>query len=82
MDHESVVGGAAHVELDAVRSQLAGPPEGGERVLALDGGGPAVGDDRGHDGDAVRSLDALGASEKQMQSWVRSELLANAGGSP
>ena len=48
MDHESIVGGAAHVELDAVRAQLARPLEGGERVLALDGGGAAMGDDRGH----------------------------------
>jgi hypothetical protein len=41
-----------------------------------------MGDDRGHDGDAVRSVVALGASEKQMQSAVRSELLANPKGSP
>ena len=45
---------AAHVELHSVGSQLGGPGEGTDRVLVLDRGGPAMGDDRRHAGDAVR----------------------------
>jgi hypothetical protein len=82
MEHEPVVGRSPHVELDTVRPERSRLHEGGDGVLAGDGGSAAVGDDRGHDGDDPRSVDALGASEKPMQSRVQSELLANPQGSP
>jgi len=42
VDHEHVVGGAPHVELDAVGAQLAGALEGGKGVLGRGRGRAAV----------------------------------------
>ncbi len=48
VDDEGIVCGPPHVELDTVRAELDGSPEGGNRVLGLGARGASMGDDYGH----------------------------------